>query len=163
MNDTKCWYYFCSIQYVWEKHITRQYTLQNIHQAIQYFTPNMVHGQLAISTFLLFSGRSSSFGGGGPVCLGFGGGGGVESSSSSMPDRSRPSRTERVVMTLGSCNFLPSIKIRIIEVTSSNKMYLLLWSECNQNAYKWFSIYRLGSIRIFFLIYTRWAKLTYYI
>lgn len=57
-------------------------------------------------TSLLFSGRSSSLGGGGWVSLGLGGGGGVGSSSSSIPARSRPSSTDSVVITLGSCNRL---------------------------------------------------------
>lgn len=59
-----------------------------------------------VCTNLLFSGRSSSLGGGGVASLGLGGGGGVGSSSSSMPARSNPSSTERVVITRGSCNFL---------------------------------------------------------
>lgn len=57
-------------------------------------------------TFLLFSGRSSSLGGGGWVSLGLGGGGGVGSSSSSISERFKPSSTESVVITLGSCSFL---------------------------------------------------------
>ena len=57
-------------------------------------------------TFLLFSGRSSSLGGGGWVSLGLGGGGGVGSSSSSISERFSPSSTDSVVITLGSCSFL---------------------------------------------------------
>lgn len=57
-------------------------------------------------TILLFSGRSSSLGGGGCVSLGFGAGAGAGSSSSSTSEKFRPSSTERVVITRGSCSFL---------------------------------------------------------
>lgn len=56
-------------------------------------------------TSRLFSGRSSSFGGGGWVSLGLGAGGGG-AGSSSISERFMPSNTESVVITLGSCSFL---------------------------------------------------------
>lgn len=59
-------------------------------------------------TSRLFSGRSSSLGGGGWVSLGLGAGGGGGAGSSSISERFIPSSTESVVITLGSCSFLSS-------------------------------------------------------
>lgn len=59
-------------------------------------------------TSRLFSGRSSSLGGGGWVSLGLGAGGGGGAGSSSISERFMPSNTESVVITLGSCSFLSS-------------------------------------------------------
>lgn len=76
-------------------------------------------------TSRLFSGRSSSLGGGGWVSLGLGAGGGGGAGSSSISERFMPSNTESVVITLGSCSFLSSKMFSCISYTVISKFIVL--------------------------------------
>lgn len=92
---------------LWLIWLLKKNTRVGIHQTGQKMYENSIKIEIRMNwlTCLLFSGRSSSLGGGGWVSLGLGGGGGV-GSSSSISERFSPNSTESVVITLGSWSFL---------------------------------------------------------